>query len=86
MECRKECGACCIAASISSPIPGENGMSYGKPAGTPCVHLTDLYTCAIYPFRPWVCRDFAPSIEYCGSNRDEALKILEYMEIMTVIK
>ncbi|MBV6674737.1 YkgJ family cysteine cluster protein, partial [Klebsiella pneumoniae] len=22
MECRTDCGACCIAPSISSPIPG----------------------------------------------------------------
>ncbi|MBF7801077.1 YkgJ family cysteine cluster protein, partial [Klebsiella pneumoniae] len=29
MECRTDCGACCIAPSISSPIPG---MPQGKPA------------------------------------------------------
>ncbi|HFY5777145.1 TPA: YkgJ family cysteine cluster protein, partial [Salmonella enterica subsp. enterica serovar Typhimurium] len=27
MDCRSGCGACCIAPSISSPIPG---MPYGK--------------------------------------------------------
>jgi Fe-S-cluster containining protein len=30
MNCRLGCGACCIAPSISSPIPG---MPQGKPAG-----------------------------------------------------
>ncbi|MGU7695722.1 YkgJ family cysteine cluster protein, partial [Escherichia coli] len=29
MECRPDCGACCTAPSISSPIPG---MPDGKPA------------------------------------------------------
>ena len=37
MECRIGCGACCIAPSISSPIPG---MPDGKPAGVRCVQLT----------------------------------------------
>ncbi|MGO2368564.1 MAG: YkgJ family cysteine cluster protein, partial [Serratia sp. (in: enterobacteria)] len=31
MDCRADCGACCIAPSISSPIPG---MPNGKPANT----------------------------------------------------
>ena len=30
MDCRRNCGACCIAPSITSPIPG---MPQGKPAG-----------------------------------------------------
>ena len=36
MECRTDCGACCIAPSISSPIPG---MPQGKPAGDNAVIL-----------------------------------------------
>ena len=32
MPCRDGCGACCIAPSITSPIPG---MPHGKPAGMP---------------------------------------------------
>ena len=35
MDCRSDCGACCIAPSISSPIPG---MPNGKPANTRCIH------------------------------------------------
>jgi len=75
MECRTGCGACCIAASISSPIPGMPG---GKPSGVRCIHLTDDYRCAIFdsPTRPKVCSGFQPEPEFCGSNREEALSIL----------
>jgi Fe-S-cluster containining protein len=75
MDCRKGCGACCIAISISSQIPG---MPDGKPAGVPCIHLTNDYSCALYdsPERPKVCRDFKAEPEFCGSNREEAIKIL----------
>jgi len=44
MECRIGCGACCIAPSLSSSIPG---MEQGKPAGVACIHLTSGYVCAI---------------------------------------
>ncbi len=75
MECRSGCGACCIAASISTPLPG---MPEGKPAGVRCIHLTDDYRCDIFgsPDRPKVCSDFQPEPEFCGNNRDEALRIL----------
>ena len=36
MDCRPGCAACCIAPSISSPIPG---MPHGKPAGVRCIQL-----------------------------------------------
>ena len=53
LSCRMGCGACCIAPSISSPIPG---MPQGKPAGVRCVQLTDDNRCAIFgqPERPKV--------------------------------
>jgi uncharacterized protein len=75
MECRPDCGACCIAASISSPIPG---MSGGKPAGVRCINLLEDYKCDIYTYndKPKVCTDFKPDPEFCGANREEALKIL----------
>ncbi|MGK3606278.1 YkgJ family cysteine cluster protein, partial [Klebsiella variicola] len=38
MECRTDCGACCIAPSISSPIPG---MPQGKPANPRCIQLSE---------------------------------------------
>jgi hypothetical protein len=75
MECRTGCGACCIALSISSVLPG---MPDGKPAGVRCMHLLDDYTCAIYndPSKPKVCLDFKAEAEFCGSNRGEAMRIL----------
>jgi len=75
MECRENCGACCIELSISSPIPG---MPDGKPAGVRCIHLLDDHKCALYnsPERPKVCRDFKAEPEFCGSSREEALRIL----------
>lgn len=79
MECRPSCGACCIAPSISSPIPG---MPNGKPAGMPCVHLTDDYKCALFnqPDRPEVCKSFRADPLVCGSSREEALKLLTELE------
>ena len=75
MDCRPGCGVCCIALSISSSIPG---MPNGKPAGVRCIHLQDDYRCALFGshLRPRVCNDFKPEPEFCGSSRDEALKIL----------
>jgi len=79
MECRPGCGACCIAPSISSPIPG---MPEGKPAGLACIHLKEDYSCGIYddPARPEVCRKFMPDPEVCGTNRDEAMILLTSLE------
>jgi len=75
MECRTGCGACCIAASISSPIPG---MPEGKPAGVRCPHLTDDLRCALFnsPERPAVCSAFKAEPEFCGTNPEEAYRIL----------
>ena len=69
------CGACCIALSISSPIPGMPG---GKRVGERCIHLMEDYRCALFgdPSRPKVCSDFKAEEEFCGRDREEALKIL----------
>jgi len=79
MECRPNCGACCIAPSISSPIPG---MPDGKPANVRCIHLTDTYQCAIYDSadRPDACHQFKAEQSVCGRNRDEALRNLNRLE------
>ncbi|PAS17689.1 hypothetical protein CGT75_04930, partial [Vibrio cholerae] len=45
MDCRLGCGACCIAPSISSPIPG---MPNGKPAGVRCVQLNEDNLCQLF--------------------------------------
>jgi uncharacterized protein len=82
MECRSGCGACCIAISISSPIPG---MPYGKPAGTRCVHLSGENRCVLHadPAYPQVCRNLKPDGEMCGKNFAHALAYLEQLELLT---
>jgi uncharacterized protein len=82
MDCRVGCGACCIALSISSPIPG---MPNGKPAGARCVQLTDDNRCKIYgqPERPDVCNRLRPNVEMCGQNAGEALAYLTELERLT---
>ena len=82
LDCRPGCGACCIAPSISSPIPG---MPHGKPAGIPCVQLTDDYRCALFghPERPEVCRRLRPEPAMCGASRGHALAWLAELERAT---
>ncbi|RUO56559.1 YkgJ family cysteine cluster protein [Pseudidiomarina homiensis] len=79
MDCRVGCGACCIAPSISSPIPG---MPAGKPAGIRCIHLTENNLCGIFhhPDRPKVCADFTAERSVCGSTRKDALILLTQLE------
>lgn len=83
MECRPGCGACCIALSISSPIPG---MPDGKPAGVRCVQLSDDNLCKIFgqPERPAVCNRLRPLEEMCGSSAEEAILYLTELERLTV--
>ncbi len=82
MKCREGCGACCIALSISSPIPG---MPQGKPAGVRCVQLTDDYRCAIFgqPERPVVCARLRPEPAMCGEDRNHALRWIAALESAT---
>lgn len=82
MDCRIGCAACCIAASISSPIPGMPG---GKPAGVRCVQLTDDGRCRIWgrPDRPQVCVNLKPEPEMCGDSREHALAFLAALEEAT---
>ncbi|MCX7007528.1 MAG: YkgJ family cysteine cluster protein [Kiritimatiellaeota bacterium] len=82
LSCRPGCGACCIAPSISSPIPG---MPRGKPAGERCAQLTPETQCQLFgrPERPAICVSLRPSQEMCGVNRDEALAALQRLEQLT---
>jgi hypothetical protein len=82
MDCRIGCGACCIAPSISSPIPG---MPEGKPAGVRCVQLTDDNRCKLFgrPERPPVCVSLRPNGEMCGNSDAEALHFLAKLERAT---
>ncbi|MEK6669171.1 MAG: YkgJ family cysteine cluster protein [Pseudomonadota bacterium] len=82
MDCRSGCAACCIAPSISSPLPG---LPHGKPAGVPCPHLDEALRCRIFgqPERPAVCGSLQPSEEMCGNNREQALRWLGRLEDLT---
>ncbi|SDS00575.1 hypothetical protein SAMN05216198_0969 [Halopseudomonas litoralis] len=82
MNCREGCGACCIAPSITSPLPG---MPQGKPAGVACVHLDEARRCRIFhsPERPAVCASFSADAQVCGSDAQEALHILTWWEQAT---
>lgn len=82
MDCRIGCGACCIALSISSPIPG---MPEGKSAGERCVQLTDDNRCRLFglPERPEVCNRLRPTAEMCGATAEEALVYLTALEAAT---
>lgn len=82
IPCRAGCGACCIAPSISSPIPG---MPHGKPAGVRCVQLDEDNRCKLFglPERPSVCTKLRPTAEMCGTSREEALAYLIHLESIT---
>ncbi|MDW6003522.1 YkgJ family cysteine cluster protein [Vibrio mangrovi] len=78
----KGCGACCIAPSISSPLPG---MPEGKPAGVRCVNLDSNNLCKLFgqPDRPEVCLKFTHDNWICGSGPAHALMLLTELELNT---
>lgn len=82
LACRPGCAACCIAPSISSPIPG---MPHGKPAGMPCVQLDDELRCRLFgdPRRPAVCASLRPTASMCAADREAALRHLAALEAAT---
>jgi len=61
------------------------GMPHGKPAGVPCVHLTEDMACALFgqAGRPRVCGGLQPSPEMCGASRAHALVWLTQLESLT---
>lgn len=83
MECRLGCGACCIAPSISSSIPG--GMPMGKKAQVRCIQLDENNLCKLFgkPERPKVCHDFKACSDICGKTNQEAMDNLIELERLT---
>lgn len=82
MDCRPGCGACCIAPSIASPIPG---MPDGKPAGVRCIQLDTDNRCKLFgrAERPAFCGGLQPSAEMCGTSAAHALRWLGDLERLT---
>ncbi|MEO7253096.1 MAG: YkgJ family cysteine cluster protein [Casimicrobium sp.] len=85
MNCRAGCGACCIAPSISSPIPDALN---GKPAGVRCVQLDDSNRCLIFgdPRRPAVCASLRASVEMCGTDENVAATRIHAMAFLTTLE
>ena len=84
-SCKVGCGACCIAPSIASSIPG---MPNGKPAGVRCINLTENNHCSLFGSkqRPEVCNNFKPDIEICSKGALNALRKLTFIEKVTIVK
>ncbi|MGB2079878.1 MAG: YkgJ family cysteine cluster protein [Vibrio sp.] len=82
MQCRLGCGACCIAPSISTPIPG---MPKGKPAGVRCVQLSDDNLCQLFgkAERPAVCHQFKADNAVCGDDFSTAIQVITEIEQLT---
>ncbi|MGB4812380.1 MAG: YkgJ family cysteine cluster protein [Methylophilaceae bacterium] len=82
MICRPNCGACCTALSINSPIPE---MPNGKPAGVRCIQLDEFNRCKIFgkPERPTFCGSLQPSLEMCGETQAQAMFWLSNLEQLT---
>ncbi|MFQ3324742.1 MAG: hypothetical protein ACI90U_002572 [Pseudomonadales bacterium] len=60
-------------------------MPAGKAAGERCIQLDELNCCLLYgkSGRPDVCLNFMPSPAICGDNREQALLILNNLEVAT---
>jgi hypothetical protein len=60
-------------------------MPDGKPAGVRCVQLDDDNRCRIFgkPERPAFCGGLQPSVEMCGSDREQAMVWLGELERAT---
>ena len=82
VKLNRGCGACCIAPSISSPIPG---MPNGKPSGVRCIQLNESNLCKIFgqPDRPAVCSAFDSEDFICAGGPEKALEILLDLEDAT---
>lgn len=82
IPCRPGCAACCIAPSISSPIPGMPG---GKPAGVRCAQLDERDRCRLFgrPERPAVCASLRPVASMCHDTREAAMAYLTELERLT---
>ncbi|UNI71439.1 YkgJ family cysteine cluster protein [Burkholderia phage vB_BpP_HN04] len=78
MECH-QCGACCTEISISTSYVGHPN---GKKAGTRCIWLEADNKCLLFnkPLRPAICSSFQADPEICGTNGEEATKLIRWYE------
>ena len=60
-------------------------MPGGKPAGVRCLHLSVENLCQLFgdPRRPSVCGEFDADPEVCGDSREEAIRLIGWLEQAT---
>jgi len=60
-------------------------MPQGKPAGVPCAQLDEELRCKVFGLaqRPAFCTGLQPSLEMCGTSREEAMLWLSRLEQAT---
>ncbi|MOA52739.1 hypothetical protein D3C78_1760810 [compost metagenome] len=60
-------------------------MPSGKPAGERCLHLSVDNLCQLFgdPRRPAVCGEFDADHEVCGDSRDDAIRLIGWLEQAT---
>jgi len=60
-------------------------MPQGKRAGERCLHLTAEQLCGLFgqPQRPAVCAAFSADPAVCGDSREEAIRLLGWLEQAT---
>lgn len=60
-------------------------MPLGKPAGMRCLHLSESNLCELFglPERPAVCSAFGADPMVCGESREEAIRLLDWLEQAT---
>ena len=83
MQCRENCGACCIAPTITSELPN---MPEGKPSGVYCANLDkETLKCTIWgkDNYPKFCGAYQACEEICGQSREEALSNIFHLDEIT---
>jgi uncharacterized protein len=83
MECRPNCGACCIAPTITSKLPN---MPEGKPSGIYCVNLDpESLSCNVWGTEdyPKFCADYQPCEAVCGKSKAEAMTNIYHLDEIT---
>lgn len=60
-------------------------MPHGKPAGLRCAQLSPDNLCRIFgsPDRPEVCVSYRATTEFCGKDREQAIRLLDALEAAT---
>ena len=60
-------------------------MAQGKLAGERCLHLSEANLCQLFgqPARPLVCGSYQADPVFCGNSREEAIRLIGWLEQAT---